>query len=1038
MRTAALSAGACGENVAKLQVFLIQNGFVIPPPEVNRKFFGQGTRQAVRRFQQAKDLPITGSIDPQTSGAIAALALRPMHNVSPAGVSGAHGAKAQNTTISVADELSGLPSSSAKQEGLNMANGSVSSTLNNSTRRVSKATYVPMNMAALDDTVQTRGAILKFGFARQITLQPGEVDAVRSVLSSSKPLSNNGTPQAGSDIPWDTLRQFEGLPVPSQLPAPIVFATVPSAALITFGQALVALRKQRLTAISKPTTTPVGAKPATATATAITKSVGTATNLLHGATLAAAGFAKNVTATPIGWFNLERLEMTPAGIERGELLATIPLAPLEQTSVVQKEWSVTSQEFTSIVTDSLENYSETGVTENTDLSKSTTSQNQHSNQFNVNATASGGIGFVSGSIASSFSSQDSNSQSATDSAKHSIQTTRLASARVKQEHKMTISTTTVTGTSETTTRTLQNPSATDPIRIDYFSMMRKWYVALYRYGLRLTYDIAIPEPGGTLRAAYAQIDMLQKAISQQFIFPYKHSDISTDVHQGDSEPYYLVLADKYSVDVPPPPGQPAVLNVNVGFSHNGDFPPHGTSFTVPDNYWITNIYYSDWHLSNVTPITLLVDFAGSPNNVLSAGNSQNGAQPGVDLCSNQGFLYHQSGQQSITVFYDTGDTPGGSLSFNVVCAPTDTSMAQWQSAVWTALYNAAQTAFYSQQQAISAQIQALQSKLNNVDTLTLRREENDEIMKGVLRWLLGPSFDFMPQEVASLFGGASSNSCPPNNAPTGCDLLTHGVSFTGNDLFTNNPNLQQANTDWSTMFQYEEMVKFINEAIEWENVAYFLYSYFWDVPASWDFIRQIQHPDAIRQAFLRSGSARVVLTVRKGWETAFVNFVEAGGFSQTLLPLDHPYMSIAQEIQAYDETNYPGIPSANPGGSAPPDDDQYAATTCTNIANGTGSVILTVASTDGFLVGYTAIIDTWDPTTWDPVTGQQNLQETQVITGVDVANSTISVAVLTNSHITPFNIIQAGEKGQLIAEWFEYTPTSGTDIAVTSNLATIA
>jgi hypothetical protein len=34
--------------------------------------------------------------------------------------------------------------------------------------------------------------------------------------------------------------------------------------------------------------------------------------------------------------------------------------------------------------------------------------------------------------------------------------------------------------------------------------------------------------------------------------------------------------------------------------------------------------------------------------------------------------------------------------------------------------------------------------------------------------------------------------------------------------------------------------------------------------------------------------------------------------------------------------------------------------------------------------------------------------------------------------------MQGGEKGQLIAEWFEYTPTSGTDIQVTTNLATIA
>lgn len=43
------------------------------------------------------------------------------------------------------------------------------------------------------------------------------------------------------------------------------------------------------------------------------------------------------------------------------------LAPLEKTRVVEKEWSVTTQDFTSMVTDSLDQYSESGVTENTDL-----------------------------------------------------------------------------------------------------------------------------------------------------------------------------------------------------------------------------------------------------------------------------------------------------------------------------------------------------------------------------------------------------------------------------------------------------------------------------------------------------------------------------------------------------------------------------------------------------------------------------------------------------------------------------------------------
>ena len=38
----------------------------------------------------------------------------------------------------------------------------------------------------------------------------------------------------------------------------------------------------------------------------------------------------------------------------------------------------------------------------------------------------------------------------------------------------------------------------------------------------------------------------------------------------------------------------------------------------------------------------------------------------------------------------------------------------------------------------------------------------------------------------------------------------------------------------------------------------------------------------------------------------------------------------------------------------------------------------------------------------------------------------------------PIRSCKAGSSGVLIAEWFEYTPTSGVDIAVTSNLATIA
>ncbi len=81
-------------------------------------------------------------------------------------------------------------------------------------------------------------------------------------------------------------------------------------------------------------------------------------------------------------------------------------------------------------------------------------------------------------------------------------------------------------------------------------------------------------------------------------------------------------------------------------------------------------------------------------------------------------------------------------------------------------------------------------------------------------------------------------------------------------------------------------------------------------------------------------------------------------------------------------------------------------------------------------MGYTAIINSFD----------SGSQESQTIIDMPDATS-IRVERLEKNHIPsprPIPIMQAGEKGQLIAEWFEYTPTSGTDIAVSSNLATIS
>lgn len=912
--------------------------------------------------------------------------------------------------------------------------------LTNSTTKIQKATYVPLTVSTRDG--YNTWVSPKFGYIRQLNLQSGEVNAVQGLLSAATAAAGEGLADANF---WSLLQPFEGSPLVSQLPSASAFANVSASDLVSFGKGLVTIRKQAVQQLQQAATATPAASAAQTTSHAIsdatsatqTVSLSVAQNALNTSSVATNAFISNAQSSNMGMLNLERLEMTPAGVTRGGLLATIPLAPKERTAVVQEEWSVISSDFTSIVTDSLENYSQTGVTETTQLTQATSSQVSHSNQFNVSSSVSGGIGFVSGSVAGSFGGQDQSSQSANDSRQHSIQTTRLASSRVKQSHKVTISTSTVTGSSQSSTRMFENPSATEPMRVDYFSLIRTWYVALYRYGLRLTYDITIPEPGAAMRENYVQIANLQTLTATTFNFPFSYADITVQAY-NDSTSALWNYANEYGAQISPPPqgttqyvpAQQAQTSSDPGQAAN--VASLSLTFSVPDGQQIDHVEINyNIGENHGTWVISVVGWAEASATGVEQGQISESTQGGggnyyewnrsdVPL---PGFLVGATGSITITCTFQYANP--AFVGFNVYTVPTSTTIQTWQASVYSSLYNAAQTAFYANQQAANSQITTLQNQINNVDTLTLRREENDEIMKCVLRWLLGPNFEFMPSALVDDL--IAQNIFDP-------DAIEYGVNFTGNTA-----NLSPS--DWAMMSWDQQRVSFINEAIDWDNVLYYLYSYFWDIPTCWDFIRQIQHPDATRQAFLRAGSARVVLTVRKGWEVAWTSFVETGEIPPpgAISIGSDPYLTIAQQIADYDNTNYPGIPPANPDGGGPIDDDtpQTGTTCATAIAPGATPatpVAIPVASAADFAVGGTAIIDAWDAT--DPSTGK-SIQETQTITAVNTTTNTITVQGLSWSHSPanepvegPFPVVQASAKGLLIGEWYEYTPTSGTDIAI--------
>ncbi|MEO8147437.1 MAG: type II secretion system protein GspG [Bacteroidia bacterium] len=590
---------------------------------------------------------------------------------------------------------------------------------------------------------------------------------------------------------------------------------------------------------------------------------------------AIAGFEARMNVEPVGNLHLERIEMYPAGIERGELIHSVPLAPAETVNISHKEWSVRQQEFEDIVQDYFEGYSEEGVAEKNDLAMSNESQTKHATALNVGASLSASYSSVTLSTSFGYNATSDDQQSKKDSRNHSMAITKKASARTKKDHKITFKVTSIVGSEDQSVRVITNPSDTDAMRIDYFQLARKWKANLLRYGLRMTYDIVIPDPGSALITKVRQVKDLDALINVPFSFPLPltaiwYNSLATDPHFISN---YDQLAAQYDASVTAPPEAIKYVNVHketAEVQHYDYVNFDSLEFEIDEQYYIHAIQWN---------------WAGQIND----GETRNY----FNLINLQiADLMGKSGKLALDIMFQYMYNFVINIEFTL--RPKVQVLLDWRLQVWNQLRQAAEEHYYKSIQNYKDERAQLIAEINNYNTLTLRKMEQEEIMKGVLRWIFGPNFFLVPFNIASLFGSDS-------NDPEVQDVL--------------DPN-KLTMTQWQEVLEHGEFIKYIHNAIEWENVLYFTYPYFWDDNKLWDFKKFLFHPDPTHNVFLRSGAARVVLTIRPGFEDSFTQLVENGAFST--LPGPHPYVTIAQEIQNFAKTNYPGFPPANPEQNARP------------------------------------------------------------------------------------------------------------------------
>ena len=336
--------------------------------------------------------------------------------------------------------------------------------------------------------------------------------------------------------------------------------------------------------------------------------------------------------------------------------------------------------------------------------------------------------------------------------------------------------------------------------------MRKWRSDLYRYGLRMTYDLAIPTPGVRLWARWQRIAQIDEEVKVPFVFPLKPENLN-DIN-------WLTEANKYgATNVPSPPKeflryQSAIVIGPIAEDDRHNIQYGRYEFDVPPGYELrsgnTRAFITDW----TGEAWAFRYFHGSTTFKKPPETADDEAHGNFDMFTGAtghviGILMYQRIQSA-------------AVDIDVLFERLPETVWDWQKRAWEAIRNASYGTYQEKIARLQSERDQLFRALTDKDTLSLRRLEREEMIRLIMQWLLGPASGF--------------SSAPATTQATIDQLLDNEVKFLTNTLpapaesatFTKVTDAQV-----SEALLLGELVKFVQQAVEWENLLYFPYPYFW-------------------------------------------------------------------------------------------------------------------------------------------------------------------------------------------------------------------
>lgn len=387
---------------------------------------------------------------------------------------------------------------------------------------------------------------------------------------------------------------------------------------------------------------------------------------------------------------------------------------------------------------------------------------------------------------------------------------------------------------------------------------------IFNYGKRMMFEFMIPEPAKLHTLGVTMIDeseKLTKPVDPRTSSTHKMENFTSLSNGVLGETILKYWISKYNVEIDKK--QEDFIYIGKAFSN-----------TVGDS--VSNAEWDEAIAGNAE-----IQVPENYVTIAAKGFVQSGGEGTLGHFLRVGGVYMTGAELTVNNFYPTIPVSFSSLGSHAVdvnvsvkCQLTQASKDAWLQSTFNKIIEAYEIDLEKYNQVL-AEAKALGVQIKGSNPGFYRKIENTILRKNCISYMINQNTN-----TALTFGKGKYHN---NGYSTGQDFLNTDIKVD------------------SSLDQYAAFVKFMEQAFEWDIMSYYLYPFYWGDRKKWTDMYQFDDNDPTFRAFMQSGMARVIITVRPGFEEAVRHFLATGQiWSGGEVPvIDDPmFLSIVDEMRA--------------------------------------------------------------------------------------------------------------------------------------------